>query len=390
MLPTLSQIHAWDTEHLITAATYWNKTADRWEDVFIQMRNRSHTILWEGAGGEALRQRTGADLTIVSAKADQLRQAARIARDGAGTIGTAQRRVIYAIDDARGAGFKVDEDLSVTERPTSGTVAQQAARQAQAKAIAADIRRRVTQLIEIEHETAARIINATAEIAESAFPEPFHNHEPGIHAVDEHNFKQDPVPAPSTGPEPAKGPSTDDIRRVLDKLPQGNKPEIREVRSQQDLENLWKWAQQNGEEIPNGYGDPGKGIRYRLPDGTIVGQRWSAGSTSKPVLDFDIPSNGGYTKIHINARGGVPEIPAPVRAAPAEAPPVRVPAEPPSLTRPPTEPMPGRFGPAPPLAGGGLVPPESTPHPVHPPHSHHGPPVMGKDELADLDEFTGG
>lgn len=34
MLPTLSHIHAWDTEHLIEAAYYWTKVADQWEDVF--------------------------------------------------------------------------------------------------------------------------------------------------------------------------------------------------------------------------------------------------------------------------------------------------------------------------------------------------------------------
>lgn len=68
MVLTLSQVQAWRTEHLIEAATYWSKTADQWEDVFLQMRNQSHTLVWEGAGGDALRQRTGADLAIVSTK----------------------------------------------------------------------------------------------------------------------------------------------------------------------------------------------------------------------------------------------------------------------------------------------------------------------------------
>jgi hypothetical protein len=143
-------------------------------------------------------------------------------------------------------------------------------------------------------------------------------------------------------------------------------------------------------EIPNAYGDPSKGTRYQLPDGTVIGQRWSAGSTGKPVLDFDIPGRGGYMKIHINPRGGVPDIPAPARTALPEAPLVRVPVEPQWVARPPVQPVPGRAGPAPPLAGGGPAPPESIPHPVHPPHSHHGPPVLGRDELPDLDEFSPG
>ncbi len=115
MLPTLSQIQAWGTEHLIEAADYWTKTAYQWEDVFLRMRNQSHLIVWEGAAGDGLRQRTGADLAIVSTKAEHLRQASRIARDSAGAIGAAQRRVIYAVQDAHNEGFNVEEDLSVTD-----------------------------------------------------------------------------------------------------------------------------------------------------------------------------------------------------------------------------------------------------------------------------------
>lgn len=138
-----------------------------------------------------------------------------------------------------------------------------------------------------------------------------------------------------------------------------------EVRSPEDLANLWRWAQQNGVEIPNGYGDPSKGIRYRLPDGTIIWQRWSAESTSKPVLDFDIPSQGGYTKVHINPRGDVPDIPAPLRPGPPEPPPVSPPVETPAVTRPPSAPhhpvayrhrsVSARYR------------QKSIPHPVHPP-----------------------
>lgn len=85
MLATLSQIRAWSTEHLIDAAGYWTETADRWEDVFLQMRNQAHAIAWNGAGGDGLRQRTRADFSTVSGIADQLRRAATIARNGAGT-----------------------------------------------------------------------------------------------------------------------------------------------------------------------------------------------------------------------------------------------------------------------------------------------------------------
>lgn len=140
MLATLSQIRAWSTEHLIDAAGYWTETADRWEDVFLQMRNQAHAIAWNGAGGDGLRQRTRADFSTVSGIADQLRRAATIARNGAGTIDAAQRRVMYAVEDAQDAGFNVGEDLSVTDTKTTQPAAVQAARLAQAQALAGDIR----------------------------------------------------------------------------------------------------------------------------------------------------------------------------------------------------------------------------------------------------------
>lgn len=132
MAVTLSQIRSWSTEHLTSAAGYWTQTADRWEDSFLTMRNQSQTIVWKGAGGDAVRQRTGADLSVVSAKADQLRQAAGVARNGASDISSAKQQALYAVEDAQNAGFDVGEDLSVSYTDHGSTAAEQAARQAQA------------------------------------------------------------------------------------------------------------------------------------------------------------------------------------------------------------------------------------------------------------------
>lgn len=137
-----------------------------------------------------------------------MRQASGLAREGAGTIGAAQRRVIYAVQDAHNAGFNVEEDLSVTDTRTSRTFAEQAARQAQAQALAGDIRQRATQLIGVEHEVAAKIATATAPLNTVGFHEPPiapslptpvpHNEKPQIHAVDR-SWKQDPPsPMPAT------------------------------------------------------------------------------------------------------------------------------------------------------------------------------------------------
>lgn len=219
MLPTLSQIHAWDTEHLISAARNWAKTADQWEDAFLQIRNQSHAITWEGAGGDGLRQRTCADLAIVSAKADHLREAGKVARNGAGTIAAAQRRVVYAVQDAYEAGFTVGEDLSVIDTRTSRTAAEQATRQAQAQAFAGDIRQRATQLIGHEHEVAAKITAATAPLSTVSFqehPPTPPNHKPQIQAVDHHMPRpRSPHTTPTPTPQPLDPCSPEDQTEII-------------------------------------------------------------------------------------------------------------------------------------------------------------------------------
>lgn len=170
MVPTLSQLRSWDTDHLINAATYWTNTANRWEDAFTTVRNQANTMGWEGQGGDALRARTGDDLAAVSAKADLLRNAAKVARTGASNISAAQRRALYAVEDAENEGFQVSEDLSVIDTHTSRTVAEQAARQAQAQAFAGDINQRAAQLLAVETDTSGQLTAAAGDVGGMNFP----------------------------------------------------------------------------------------------------------------------------------------------------------------------------------------------------------------------------
>lgn len=64
MLPTLAQLRAWDTDHLINAANYWTDTADQWEEVFIQLRNEAHPL--PGVEPAATRYENGLQLTCRS------------------------------------------------------------------------------------------------------------------------------------------------------------------------------------------------------------------------------------------------------------------------------------------------------------------------------------
>lgn len=129
-LPTLSQIQSWDVEHLIDAANHWEATADRWDSAFGDIWQQSIDMDWQGAANDALMDRTTADKTLVAGKSEPLREAAKIARVGAGDIDAAKRAALYKVDDTREAGFMVGEDLSVTDTRSSKNAAAQAERPA--------------------------------------------------------------------------------------------------------------------------------------------------------------------------------------------------------------------------------------------------------------------
>jgi hypothetical protein len=48
MIPTLSQVEAYTTDHLVEAADHWDGLADRWEDAHWQVRNQAHSLDWQG------------------------------------------------------------------------------------------------------------------------------------------------------------------------------------------------------------------------------------------------------------------------------------------------------------------------------------------------------
>ncbi|BCO37436.1 hypothetical protein BMW24_013830 [Mycobacterium heckeshornense] len=241
-LPTLSQIRAWDTDHLIEAADHWTATADRWDDAFWQVWNQSASMNWEGQAQDALLNRTTADKATASGKSDQLREASGIARRGAGDIDAAKRRVLYAVEDAHNAGFSVGEDLSVTDTRRSRTAAELAARQAQAQQFAADLRSRAAELVGVDHEVAGNLANAAVGIGNTTFNEqPIHSgpddkiindgdadRRYGVRLVD-NTFKQDgPTPSPTPTPAPPPAPDLGPIQRQL----QDQQKQINDIQQQ--------------------------------------------------------------------------------------------------------------------------------------------------------------
>ncbi len=204
---------------------------------------------------------------IVGNAADDLHDGAKSARHAAADVTAAQDRLRESVTNARDAGFDVADDCTVTSRETGGTPAQQAQRQAQAESLAEDIRWRATALVDTDQHAGTRVTDAVRHLGNLTFEEHDGDGTPangnqernGVQLVDFFGPKQSPIPEPGVPDDPVGrggGPSAADIRGVLEKLPQGDRPWIREVRTPEDLQRLWKWMEQNGIEDPSRYGNP--------------------------------------------------------------------------------------------------------------------------------------
>ena len=385
---TRSDVEAWGTTHLEAAATHWKSTAAHWESRFETIHTgmlRPGGTTWEGTAADAAAERSWGDLVKVRGAGDALYAAASRATNGASEIAWAKRQVLDAIAEAEEAGFTVGQDFSVIDKSVGSLLRSTADRQQQAQAFATEITNRVQSLVAIDQQVDTQITGALAPLERMKFtgPEgaptpvsPTKNHEPAVHAAG-YGIKQDvPPPTPAVPP----GPNAADMKGVLDKLPQGSKPNIREVRRPEDLEALKRWMTQGGVDGQNRYGDPGRGAWKVLPDGSEVGERYAAKSTGTNSLDIDLKSADGteHWKVHINPKtGGVPDFPAP-KAPPIEPQaPKAAPAEPNAPRAPVAERAPG-------AGRGGWGGPSAEPlgpQPVHPPGSiHHHFPILGVDD----------
>jgi hypothetical protein len=195
--PGLSDLLMWPTDHLTGAAEYWEAVAARWYEAFAQVWQDSLSVDWEGKAVKALHDRTYADKVRVGGLVDRLQEAATAARTGASELNAARSGMRSAVEDARAAGFEVGEYLSVTDHPFGGSAAARAARQAQAEALAAEIRCRAGQLVAVDQQIASRINSALIDVGNVNIPE---GPTPGIQLVDNH-WKQD-SPPPYRPPAP--------------------------------------------------------------------------------------------------------------------------------------------------------------------------------------------
>lgn len=169
-LSTLSQICAWDVDHLTAATTHWTNTANQWDDTFTLLAQRMASpsgVPWSGGAADSAQQKAGADWWAVRRLADRLHGAAGIARAGVSDLRTARQQVISTVGEAHGAGFAVWEDLSVSDRQAAQTPTERAIRTAQAEAFTSEIRSRAAALAELDSELAARIASAAMALRDT-------------------------------------------------------------------------------------------------------------------------------------------------------------------------------------------------------------------------------
>jgi hypothetical protein len=325
LVPGLSQIDAWDSEHLSGAATFWTTAAQTWDDAFTTVYRDAPFpggTAWEGEAADAAVLRVGKDRLTVLAAVDALHGAASIARSGASEIQAARQVALKAVNDAQAAGFTVGEDLSVTSRITGGPPAFQAIRHVQAEAFAANIRSQAAALAAVEERIASRISTATAALSSIQFdPDPAipPNRKPSIQAVDNRIFPQEPPPPP--GPEGPLKPieSGQDVKDVLDALEPGQNPPVVTLPHAEEIVELFDHlTEKAGAAPPSDY----PGTRRVLSDGTSIGLRPSStygGST----IDVVYP-DGTKQDVHLPIVTSAPNLPPLADPAPATVPPAQV------------------------------------------------------------------
>nr|WP_255497116.1 MULTISPECIES: hypothetical protein [unclassified Mycolicibacterium] len=168
------------------AAAEWTRTAEDWEETFAGVHRGALApggTEWQGLAAEAAQERTMGDLVEVRGLSDTLHMAATLAQRGADQLEFLKGRAVHAIDEARGAGFIVGEDLSVTDASGHGS-----SRITDAQRHAATISARAAALRSADVEVASKITAATTELKNHQFTEKPQNI---IQAVD---FKEAPPP----------------------------------------------------------------------------------------------------------------------------------------------------------------------------------------------------
>lgn len=147
-----------------------------WEQSFTQLARdvlRPGGAEWTGKGAEAAQDSTDKAAMTARGSSNQLRDAAGIATFGADQLDGLHAKTLAAIAEARGDGFEVNEDLSVTDtRRNPWGSSEYAVRQARADEHAETIQSRAGQLLALDNQYAAKLEAATAGLDALALDAP--------------------------------------------------------------------------------------------------------------------------------------------------------------------------------------------------------------------------
>ncbi|SHT86856.1 putative conserved membrane protein [Mycobacteroides abscessus subsp. bolletii] len=211
-LPTLSEIENWSTAHLDDAAEKWPQLGKHSVDVATQHRDNMAAPAgteWHGQTHEAAFEAADNHASRVSAQSSLIDEAGSIAKSGSADVRAMRQLVLEAVAEAQQDGFRVNQDLSVTD--TKPHPQQTATRVQSGQGHAEFIRWRAGQLVATDDQVNARLQTKATEIHGSV-------QSPQVHAVD---FQRD-TPRDPPKPDP-KGPHPDYPGRTNDgKFGKGN------------------------------------------------------------------------------------------------------------------------------------------------------------------------
>jgi hypothetical protein len=179
-LPSLSQVHGWQTEHLTAAASRWKAAADTWTSVYGDVADGLPTpagTAWEGPASQAAQARMSRDQAGVQTVAQRLQVGARIADNGAQVIDAAKQEALKVVAVAHTLGFDVQEDLSVVDRLSSWPPPVSQMRQRQAELLGMNVKMGAAHLAALDQQVATDMNTVTS----------------GFDALD---FKQHPIIEP--------------------------------------------------------------------------------------------------------------------------------------------------------------------------------------------------
>ena len=202
-VPTRSEVAGWDTTDLDSAASRWGQAASDAESAFDRHRQDIAAPTWVGRAKDAALDRATADLVVARRQAQVQREASELASHGGADIRSAQRQVLEAIKDAEAEGFRVGEDLSVSN--VGPVDAQTAASRAVAAAEHSEyIRWRAEQLAQTDALVGHQLQSKADELAGIRFDGEPESTDGQVQLVDNE------VPL---GPALAEGPPLSENRR---------------------------------------------------------------------------------------------------------------------------------------------------------------------------------